>query len=243
MHAQGRFHERSFVCAVGHELRVTARCVQVDLSDSPESQFERLVDRHDIVRAFLRERHLQPVGADTVGPADDRPLTVLRHTHHVRGATWHDEEEGVVWLCACGRHRSGQADDAFPYFERLRGDGSIWPADPDYEGLDADRGARFAAFVVADAPAVLAAARADPDTEQTLAIGLEPVTVLVRIVETMEETFVAISGINLTLEALQLLLVALYPERAFNDWRQEPRLPRRELDHSRAEFCLSIVHD
>jgi hypothetical protein len=163
-------------------------------------------------------------------------------THHWRGATWHDADEGVVWVCACGRHRSGEADDAFPYFEELRDRGLIWPTNEDYEALLADRGERFAAFVVADAPALLERARAEPEIEQTAMIGLEPVAVVVRVVETLEETFVAVSGMNLQLPTLQLLLVALYPERPFTDWRQESRLPTRELDHTRAEFCLSIVH-
>jgi hypothetical protein len=168
---------------------------------------------------------------------------VLRHTHHWRGATWFEPDSAVVWLCACsGRHRSGEPDDAFRYIEALRDTDRIWPTDDDHEALEADRGQQFATFVVTDAPALLAAARAAPETEQVAIIGLEPVTVVVRVVETMEETFVAISSLRLTLSFLQLLLVSLYPDRRFEEWRHENRLPARELDRVRAELCFSIVH-
>lgn len=66
--------------------------------------------------------------------------------------------------------------------------------------------------------------------------------VVVRIVETLEETYVAVSGLRLTLPVLQLLLVSLYPDRRFEEWRTEQSLPTRELDLARAELCLSIVH-
>jgi hypothetical protein len=108
--------------------------------------------------------------------------------------------------------------------------------------LEADRGEQFAGFVLTDAPALLAIACENPDTEQVRIIGQEPVTIVVRVVETMEETFVAISGLRLTLPVLQLLLVSLYLHRGFEEWRPENRLPTRELDRVRAELCFSMVH-
>jgi hypothetical protein len=231
------------VCGAGHELRITSRCLSEDLNDVHEAPFDELARRHGIVRAFRRERRGATAGADTLGPAGgERPLTVLRHTHNWRGVTWFEEDAGVVWLCACGWHRSGQDDDAFRRFGALRDDQRIWPSGEDYEALAADRGEQFAAFVVADAPRLLAVARAAPDIEHVLSIGREPVAMVVRVIETLEETFVAVSGVNLTPPLFQLLLVALYPDRRFDEWRSELRLPTRELDRTRAEFCLSIVH-
>lgn len=229
----------------GHELRVTRRCLIEDLNQAPAAPFDELAQRHGIIKAFRRERRAVTAGPDTIGPAGgERPLTVLRHTHHWRGATWFDPRNGVVWLCACsGRHRSGDADDAFLYIEALRDKGEIWPTDDDHEALAADRGQQFAAFVITDAPALLAAARATPETEQVAIIGIEPVTVIVRVIETLEETYVTISGLRLTLPVLQLLLVSLYPDRGFEDWRPEKHLPNRDLDHARAELCFSIVHE
>ena len=167
---------------------------------------------------------------------------MLRHTNDWRGVTWFDDEERVVWLCACARHRSGQPDDAFPFFRSLQGTGRIWPTNDDYEALAGDRGEQFAAFVLDDAPRLLVMARKAPGTEQVLVIGREPVTVVVHVVETLEETFVAVSTLTLTPSQYALLLVALYPDRAYDEWRTEHRLPTRELDYSRAEICFSILH-
>jgi hypothetical protein len=152
--------------------------------------------------------------------------------------------ENVVWLCAYDRHRSGQADDAFQRFPELIAAGLLRPTTDDYEALRDDRAERFA-FVVADeAQELLAAARARPGVEQHRVIGTtQPVGLLVHLVETLEETFVAVFGDTTDLAQLQLLLLALYPDRAFEDWRMEQRLPTRMLDLRRGEFCLSIIHD
>ena len=161
MAASDRSHLRSFVCVLGHELRITRRCLTDDVNDSCDALFDELVARHGIIRAFKRERRSATSGTDTLGPSGgERPLTVLRHTNNWRGVTWFEEKAAVVWLCACARHRSGQPNDAFPRFESLREAGYIWPTDDDYEALAADRGEQFAAFVVTDAPRLLASARA-----------------------------------------------------------------------------------
>jgi hypothetical protein len=241
--AKDQPHLRSFVCSLGHELRVTGRCLSEDLRDSSGASFDELANRHRIIRAFRRERSSATAGVDTLSPAGgERTLTLLRHSNDWRGVTWFDQDARVVWLCACGWHRSGQPDDAFPHFRALRLSSEIWPRDDDYEALLADRGEQFAAFVVTEAPQLLARARAAPDTEIVLVIGSEPVAIVVRVIETLEETFVAVSGLHLVPQLFQLLLVALYPDRRFEDWRLEQRLPTRELNRPLAEFCLSIVH-
>ena len=243
MAARDRTHLRSLICVAGHELRITARCLREDLGDSPGALFADLYRRHGIVKAFRRERSGATAGPDPLGPGGGaRPLTVLRHTHHWRGVTWFEDAEGVVWLCACGWHRSREPGDAFDVFEQMRRDGRIWPTEEDYEALAADRGEQFAALVVDDGPRLLAMARANRETEQVLVIGREPVSIVVHVVETLEETFVAVSGVTISPSQLQLLLVSLYPDRRFEEWRLEDRLPTRELDLIRAEFCVSIVH-
>jgi hypothetical protein len=108
--------------------------------------------------------------------------------------------------------------------------------------LASDRGAQFAAFVLDDAPRLLTMARSAPGTEQVLIIGREPVSAVVHVVETLEQTFVAVSMISLTPSQFQLLLVTLYPDRKFEEWEFEQRLPTRDLDLTRAEMCFSIVH-
>jgi hypothetical protein len=79
--------------------------------------------------------------------------------------------------------------------------------------------------------------------EQNHVIGTtQPVGLVVHLVETLEETYVAVYGDTIGVAQLQLLLVALYPDRAFEEWRPEQRLPTRDLNLARGEFCLSIVH-
>lgn len=151
-----------------------------------------------------------------------------------------------MWLCASHWHRSGDEDDAFPFFRSLHANGGVWPQDDDYEALAADRGERFVDFIMIEAPRLLQRARALPSTEHVLTIAREDVaSIVVCLVETLEETFVAIAGGGpwMSPEHLLLLQVSLYPDHRFEDWRAEARLPTRELDPRRAEFCFSIVHE
>ncbi len=240
----GECHLRSFVCRAGHELRVTERCVVDDLGFGRDTDFDTLL-RHEMVRALRNQRHTVVHGTDTVGPAaGDDTLWVLRYGHHHRGATWFDAEENVVWLCAYARHRSGEPSDAFERFPQLIGAGLVRPTAADYEALRDDRAERFAAVVSVETQDLLAAARAQPGVEERRVIGTtQPVGLVVHVVETLEETYVAVFGDTTGLAQLQLLLAALYPARAFDDWRAEQRLPTRDLNLERGEFCLSILHD
>ena len=118
----------------------------------------------------------------------------LGHGNDHRGATWFDESNGVLWLCAYGLHRSGDADDAFPHFHELIQSGNIWPTENDYEALFLDRDRRFVETLPRDAQVLLARARSNPGVEQTGVIGGEETTgVLVEVVETLEETYVVFS--------------------------------------------------
>lgn len=61
----------------------------------------------------------------------DQPLIYrLRDSTH-RGATWVDEERGVVWLCAVHRREEGSADDAYAWFAKLHADSELIPSDDD----------------------------------------------------------------------------------------------------------------
>lgn len=222
---------------------MTRRCVIEDLGLPGHTDFARL-ERYEIVKAFRNERHTVVRGTDSVGPAAaDDTIWVLRRGDNHRGATWFDRAENVVWLCAYARHQSGAANDAFQLFPVLMAAGRMRPTADDYEALNDDRAERFAVVVVAEAQALLAAARSEPGVELRRVIGTrQPVGLLVNIVETLEETFVAVMGDTTHPAQLQLLLVALYPDHQFIEWRPEERLPTRELDLARGEFCLSIVH-
>jgi len=131
----------------------------------------------------------------------------------------------------------------FERFPQLIEAGLMRPTAVDYEALRNDRAERFAAVVSVEAQDLLAAARAHPGVEGRRVIGTtQPVGLVVHVVETLEETYVAVCGDTTGLAQLQLLLAALYPDRAYDEWRPEPRLPTRHLNLERGEFCLSIVH-
>ncbi|HMI99015.1 MAG TPA: hypothetical protein VK488_04185 [Gaiellaceae bacterium] len=239
----GESHLRSFVCRAGHELRVTERCVVDDLGFDRETDFDILL-RHEIVTALRNRRHTVVYGTATVGPAaGDDTLWVLRQTHDHRGATWFDAEQNVVWLCAYAHHRSGAPGDAFEHFPQLIEAGLMRPTAADYEALGDDRAERFAAVVGIEAQALLAAARAQPGVEERRVVGTtQPVGLVVHVVDTLEETYVAVFGDTTGPAQFALLLAALYPDRTLEEWRWEERLPTRDLDLARGEFCLSIVH-
>jgi hypothetical protein len=241
---QGRCHRGSCLCVAGHELRVTERCVRDDLALPAGAPFEDLLS-HPIVVAFRNERSDSVRGTTSVGPeAGSATIWTLRRGNDHRGATWHDAHDGVVWLVGYGRHRSGDPADAFPYFAELIGNDRIYPTPEDRVALAEDRAVRFAFVVEAEAQELLAFARSRQGVETRATIGTtQPVGLIVHIVDTMEQTFVAVYGDTTDVARLQLLLVALYPDHGFDEWDFEPRLPTRELDHGRGEFCLSIVHE
>jgi hypothetical protein len=239
----GQCHLGSFVCRAGHELRVTERCAVDDLNFGRNTDFATLL-RHEIVQALCNQRHTVVHGTNTVGPAaGENTLWVLRHRDDHRGATWFDSEEKVVWLCAYARHRSGESGDAFPHFEELRRALLIRPSAGDYEALFNDQNDQFAAVVHVEAQELLVAARAHPGVEERRVIGKrQPVGLVVHVVETLEETYIAVFGDTTQLAQLQLLLAALYPKRTLEEWRPEERLPTRNLNRERGEYCLSILH-
>jgi hypothetical protein len=159
-----------------------------------------------------------------------------------RGATWYDEEEEVVWLCAYGLHRSGEADDAFPYFHELLSTGTLLPNEDDYAALFEDRGRRFVETVYEDAQSLLERARATPGVEQVGRLGGEEDTgVLVEVVETLEETYVAFSVAKMESERRLLIILGAFDvEAEFKDWELVDFMPTRALRPD--EVCYRILH-
>lgn len=125
-----------------YELRVTERCLTVDLGLGADTSFDTAASTR-IVSGFRTKRASNPGDGETIGPAaGDRSLYKLRSGRH-RGATLFDEIESVVWLCACGFHESGQADDAYRLFDALIDSGEIYPAAADHLRLHLERRRRF----------------------------------------------------------------------------------------------------
>lgn len=139
----------SYLCE-NWELRITARCLVEDLGRDASARFEDLLGQ-DIIKGFVGKRSAVPTDTRRVEPLTSRrEVYTLGYGHRHRGATWHDERNGVIWLCAYGRHESGAADEAFPYFKQLDAEGRLLPRREDYESLVEDRNRRFADTIVDD---------------------------------------------------------------------------------------------
>lgn len=233
-------HRGSCVCE-HYELRITQRCLSNDLSLEATTDFSAATV-HPIVQALETQRSTNPRGGKTVGPAaGGHTIYRLGHGNDHRGATWFDERNRVVWLCAYGLHQSGEEDDAFPYFHELIRFGSIWPSEDDYEALFLDRDRRFVETLPQDAQMLLARARSIPGVEQTAVIGGEETTgVLVEVVDTLEETYVAFSLGDKDYTRIVLILAAFYPDDTFNHWELVETLPTRTLRQN--EACYRILH-
>jgi hypothetical protein len=145
--------------------------MEEDLHVSEDTAFADLLKR-EIVKALVKDRATDPEGGKTVGPqAGDKTLYRLGYGDDHRGATWFDRKHNVVWLCAYSLHRSGDPNDAFPYFDELIAAQRIRPQEDDYEALFLERDERFADLVYGDAQTLLAEARRNPGEERSGIVG------------------------------------------------------------------------
>ncbi len=237
-----RWHRGSCICD-RYDLRITQRCVVSDLGFDPSITFAD-ARAHPIVHAFESQRALDPIGTRTIGPAAGE-MTVYRlgYGHDLRGATWPDQAERVVWLCAYGLHRSGEDDDAFPYFDELIRGGTLLPTEGDYAALFDDRGQRFADTLYDDAQQCLARARSNPGVEQVGVLGGEQATaVVVNVVDTLEEIYVAFSVADIDTVRLVMILSAFDVDAPFPDWDLVETFPTRPLRLDDGEICYRILH-
>jgi hypothetical protein len=149
----------------------------------------------------------------------------------------------VVWLCAYGLHRSGEDDDAFPYFDELIRSGSLLPTEADYAALFDDRGQRFADTLYEDAQQLLIRARSNAGVEQFGVLGGEQATaVVVNVVETLEEIYVAFSVAHIDTTRLVMILSAFDTDASFPDWELVETFPTRPLRLDNGEICYRILH-
>lgn len=231
----------SYLCE-NWELRVTTRCLVEDLGWDAGTRFEDLLGQ-DIIKGLVGKRSTDPIDTRRVAPlTSGHEVYTLGYGHRHRGATWHDEQNGVIWLCAYGRHQSGAADDAFPYFKQLDAEGRLFPTREDYESLIEDRNRRFADAIVADAQALLAGAREEPGVEKpgVLADSVGA-GVAVQVVETLEETAVAIHAHDLRPGWLDIILAAFFPDADLRSWEWSDSFPTRSLRED--ELCYRHLHE
>jgi hypothetical protein len=60
------------------------------------------------------------------------PLVYRLRVSSARGATWVDEDRGIVWLCAVHRREQGSDDDAYAWFASLHANGRLLPSEDDW---------------------------------------------------------------------------------------------------------------
>lgn len=193
--------------------------------------------------ALVAKRAASPVGAKTVGPvAGGRTLHHLGVGDDHRGATWFDANERVVWLCAYRFHRSGTRADAFPYFRELMDEGRMMPVRADFARLAEDRDARAGRIAVEQAQPLLADARARPGAETHGSVLAAEVSVVVVVVDTLEETCVAIVVRGLSAEVVRLVLFGFCPQRSFTEW-ETGEFPARALNTEDGEMCFRILRE
>lgn len=158
----------------------------------------------------------------------------LAHRHEHRALTWYDDEAGVVWLVAYHRHRSGDPDDAYPYFDDLDARDALLPADEDYIELVRQRDQRFVDSVVIEAPSLLREARDQPGVEQRSMLGAGVGTgAAVEIISdpsgSLEEVTVAISIHGFEDDAYELIPTVLAAFDLGDDWQDAFDIAGREI--------------
>src|SRR6266511_2229691 len=111
--------------------RPTIRCLTVDLDiDLPGLD----VDLGDLDHPFRDElRRVAPTSPDGQKRilSIDHPLVYRIRVSSERGATWVDEPNDIVWLCAAHRRQQDSDDDAYAYFADLHESGDLLPNDDD----------------------------------------------------------------------------------------------------------------
>lgn len=228
----------SFLCEEW-ELRLTRRCLEEDLGRSPDTNFGDLLGV-EIIKAFIARRRERHDNTREVAPlTSGKTVWRLSRGHDHRGATWYDPDDKVVWLLAYGLHRSGEPEDAFPYFKQLDLEGRLLPTLDDYAALEKDRGRRFVEQVMRVVPRLMEQAKEQPEAEQSTSIGgSAQIGVAMDVVETLEEVYLRVSPLNLRPAWLEIILAAVFGDRP---WEVTDRFPNREPSVEELRFRSAEV--
>lgn len=228
----------SFLCEEW-ELRLTRRCLEEDLGRSPDKNFGDLLGV-EIIKAFIARRRERHDNTREVAPlTSGKTVWRLSRGHDHRGATWYDPDDKVVWLLAYGLHRSGEPEDAFPYFNQLDLEGRLLPTLDDYAALEKDRGRRFVEQVMRVVPRLMEQAKEQPEAEQSASIGgSTQIGVAMEVVETLEEVYLRVSPLNLRPAWLEIILAAVFGGRP---WEVTDRFPNREPSVEELRFRSAEV--
>jgi hypothetical protein len=224
-----------------YELRVTRRCLEEDLDYYEDAPFEDLAG-HEIIKALINRRSDGPTDTREVSPlSSGKRVYRLAYGNRHRGATWFDENEGVVWLLGYAQHEFEDRGDAFSQFKDLDEEGHLLPGPADYEALLRERDARFGASLAVQAEALLAEARRNPGREVVAHLGgAIEVTVAITVVETLGELHVAIQMTGLPTEHFLLVLAALFDGRDMDEIESAEAMPGRDLQPGELGFRILL---
>jgi hypothetical protein len=155
-------------------LRVTKRCLTEDLGVNTAAldlPVERQADEIPIVRAFVERRSQRPVGQEIITGLTSKIVAFSLHSGEDRGATWHDEEAGIVWLLAARFHRSGKPEDAYPYFRELDAINRLLPTADDYVALARSIAPTLAKSLLEEVPGIKDEALSNPEVVVEARLG------------------------------------------------------------------------
>ncbi len=213
--------------------RPTIRCLVEDLGVELPDLTTDLGELDDPWLVELRRvAPTSPTGQKRI-LAIDHPLLCRLRVSSERGATWVDDEAGIVWLCAVRRREEGADDYAYEWFEELQRDGRLLPTDDDRlrdRAEEAIRSFRRLGGGVFELVLAVDRARGDPGTEHDRDLdGWLPARALVYQSNGVEEIWCAVGvravdGNFIRPEMRDLLFAALEEHlapvelEARNDW-------------------------
>lgn len=155
-------------------LAITCRCLTEDLGFGArdcERPVSELAELNSVVADFVARRAQRPIGAEVIQSLAPKLIAYSLHSRRYRGATWHQEDAGIVWLLAAHLHRADSAEDAYPYFARLQQAGRLLPTREDFRHVTRSRPRTFQQVLREDVPRVLRAAVLAPGTVREVVLG------------------------------------------------------------------------
>lgn len=225
----GRYVGRAFICA-DWELRAADRCVTDDLGRPSGTSLE---DMHnvEIVKSFVEKRRDRDYDTGKLEPLTSGvEVWILRRGNDHRGATWHDTHEEVIWLLAYRLHRSGQADDFFPWAKQLDKDDRLLPVAADYATMFKERDERFVQALLVEVPLILHEARETPGEHRKRLGGDFFACISVEVDDEIggEAIYIAFKVETVDFRRVPVILAVFHP--VADDWALTSALSSRSAD-------------
>ena len=152
--------------------RPTIRCLTQDLGIAlPGLDVDLGTDLDEpLLDELRRVAPHSPAGQKRILSIDHPLLYRIRVSAH-RGATWVDEDDEIVWLCAARRREDGSADDAYAWFADLHARGELLPSADDRLRDRAEAAIRLQRGLAAELLHLFNRAHAEKGTEQRADLG------------------------------------------------------------------------